>query len=337
MRIAVVGAGATGGMLAARFAAAGETVTVVDRGAHLDAIRHSGLRLVNPDGSETVAKPAQAVERCAEAGAHDLVFLAVKAHQIAGLAPELRTLFHEETKVVTLQNGLPWWYFQNYRGPHAGYRLKSADPDGVIEAHVEARRILGCVVYPNGELARPGFIRHTYGDNFPVGELDGTTTERVQALADLLTRIGFNSSVVADIRAEIWLKLWGNLSINPISALTHATVAQICEDPATRALVKVMMSEAQAIAEHLGISFRLSIDERISGSERVGHHRTSTLLDVEAGRSVEIDVLIGALVELGELVGKPTPTIRAVEALMKLLAKRMQESRARVALMPVSH
>jgi 2-dehydropantoate 2-reductase len=342
MRIAVVGAGATGGMLAARLAAAPGTdasivtVTVVDRGAHLEAIQRAGLRVLNPDGSETIAKPASAVETCAEAGKQDVVILAVKAHEIAALAPELRSLFHDETSVVSVQNGLPWWYFQNFNGPHAGYRVKCADPDGAIESNIETRRIIGCVIYPNGELARPGVVRHTYGDYVPVGELDGKKTERVQTLASLLTQAGFNSPVVDDIRSEVWLKLWGNLSFNPISALTHATLAEICEEPATRELAAAMMREAQVIAQGLGITFRMPLEERICASEKIGHHRTSTLLDIQAGRSVEIDVIIGALVELGELAGKPTPTIRAVYALMKLLGKRMQERRARVALLPVS-
>jgi 2-dehydropantoate 2-reductase len=336
MRIAVVGAGAMGGLLAARLALAGEAVTVVDRGLHLETIQRSGLKLVGPDGSRVAAKVARAVATPAEAGPHDVVFLAVKTNLYAALAPGLRAMFDDDTVVVPIQNGLPWWYFQNFRGPHAGYRLKTADPDGVIEQNIETRRIVGCVVYPAGELQAPGVVKHLEGDRFPIGELDGTTTERARALSELFARAGLKAPILEDIRSEIWLKLWGNMSFNPISALTHATLIDICQEPATRELAAEMMREAQTIAEQLGVTFRVNLERRIAGAEKVGKHKTSTLQDVEAGRSVEIDALIGSVIELGQLTGTPTPHIEAVYALMKLLQKTMEEEHAKVVMQPLA-
>jgi 2-dehydropantoate 2-reductase len=332
MKIAIVGAGAIGGLLAARFALAGESVTVVDVGAHLAAIRERGLRLVEADGREQIASGIRAVSNCAEAGPQDLVFLSVKAYQIAMLAPQLGALFHDDTAMVTTQNGLPWWYFQNFNGPHNGYRLKTADPDGVIAQHIDARRIVGCVVYPAGELLGPGAVKHLEGDRFPIGELDGTESERVKRISEALIRAGFKAPVISDIRSEIWLKLWGNMSFNPISALTHATLADICQLPSTRELAADMMEEAQTIAGKLGVTFRVSIDKRIAGAEKVGKHKTSTLQDVEAGRAVEVDALIGSVLELGELTATPTPSIFAVYALLNLLVKTMHEEHAKVVL-----
>ncbi len=336
MRIAVVGAGAMGGLLAARFALAGEAVTVVDRGPHLDAMQRSGLKLVRPDGSAAFAKLARAVATPAEAGPHDAVFLAVKTNLYASLAPALRVMFDDDTVVVPIQNGLPWWYFQNFKGPHAGYRLKTADPDGLIEQNIETRRIIGCVVYPAGELTAPGVVKHLEGDRFPLGELDGATTERVRTLSDLFARADLKAPILEDIRSEIWLKLWGNLSFNPISALTHATLIDICQEPATRELAAEMMREAQTIAEQLGVTFRVNLERRIAGAEKVGKHKTSTLQDVEAGRSVEIDALIGAVIELGQLTGTLTPHIEAVYALMKLLQKTMEGEHAKVVMQPLA-
>jgi 2-dehydropantoate 2-reductase len=332
MKIAIVGAGAIGGLLAARFALAGEAVTVVDVGAHLAAIRDRGLRLIEPDGREQIASGIRAVSSCAEAGPQDVVFLSVKAYQIAMLAPQLGALFHDDTAMVTTQNGLPWWYFQNFSGPHNGYRLKTADPDGIITQHIAARRIVGCVVYPAGELLGPGIVKHLEGDRFPIGELDGTESERAKRISEVLSRAGFKAPVIPDIRSEIWLKLWGNMSFNPISALTHATLADICQLPSTRELAADMMEEAQTIAGKLGVTFRVSIDKRIAGAEKVGKHKTSTLQDVEAGRAVEVDALIGSVLELGELTATPTPSIFAVYALLKLLVNTMHEEHAKVVL-----
>ena len=336
MNIGIVGAGAIGGMLAVRLALSGQKVTVVDLGAHLEAIKARGLKLLHADGSEEIATGLRAVASCAEAGVQDAVFLAVKANQVEGLAPQLRAMFHEDTMVVPLQNGLPWWYFENFNGPHPGYRFRTADPQGVIETNIEPRRIIGCVVYPAGEIVAPGVIKHVEGDRFPVGELDGTSTGRVKQLADAMVAAALKSPVLDDIRSEIWLKLWGNMSFNPISALTHATLVDICQEPTTRALAADMMREAQAIAEKLGAKFRVPLEKRIAGAEKVGKHKTSTLQDVEAGRRVEIDALLGSVIELGELTGVALPAIRGVYALMKLLDKTMADEHAKVVLQPLT-
>jgi 2-dehydropantoate 2-reductase len=330
MKIAVIGAGAIGGVLAVRLALSGHAVTVVDQGAHLQAIRSNGLKLIRADGTEEVAKDLRAVATCAEAGPQDLVFLALKAYVVEAVAPQMHALFTDDTIVVPIQNGLPWWYFQNFTGPHAGYRLKTADPNGVIEQNIESRRLIGCVVYPAGEIIAPGIVKLLEGDRFPVGELDGVETDRVRNVSQALVGAGLKAPVINDIRSEIWLKLWGNMSFNPISALTHATLVDICQEPATRALAADMMREAQAVAEKLGVSFRVPLEKRIEGATRVGKHKTSTLQDVEAGRPVEVDALIGSMIELGDLTATPTPATRAVYALLKLLVKTMHDERARV-------
>src|SRR5438552_1443889 len=330
MKIAVIGAGAMGGMLAVRLALSGQSVTVVDRGAHLEAIQRNGLKLICPDGAEEAAKDLRAVASCTDAGLQDLVFLALKAYVVEAAAPQMRALFDANTVVVPIQNGLPWWYFQNFSGPHAGCRLKTADPNGVIEQNIEPRRIIGCVVYPAGEIIAPGVVKLLEGDRFPVGELDGVESERVKNVSQALVGAGLKAPVLNDIRSEIWLKLWGNMSFNPISALTHATLVDICQEGATRELAADMMREAQAVAEKLGVTFRVPLEKRIEGAAKVGKHKTSTLQDVEAGRPVEVDALIGSVIELGELTGTPTPATRAVYALLKLLVKTMHEERARV-------
>jgi len=335
MKIAVIGAGSIGGILAVRLALSGQAVTVVEQGEHLEAIRKNGLKLIHNDGAEEVAEDLRAVASCADAGVQDLVFLALKAYVIEAVAPQMRALFRDDTMVVTIQNGLPWWYFQNFNGPHAGYRLKSADPNGVIERSIESRRVIGCVVYPAGDIVAPGVVKRLEGDRFPVGELDGTETERVKHVSEILVGADLKAPVLNDIRSEIWLKLWGNMSFNPISALTHATLVDICQEPATRELAASMMREAQAVAEKLGVTFRVPLDKRIDGAAKIGKHKTSTLQDVEAGRPVEVDALIGSVIEVGELTGTPTPATRAVHALLKLLVKTMHDEGASVALQPV--
>jgi 2-dehydropantoate 2-reductase len=332
MKIAVIGAGAIGGLLAVRLALSGQAVTVVEKGAHLEAIGRNGLKLVHHDGADEIAKDLRAVANCVDAGPQDLVFLALKAYDIEAVAPQMRAMFDNDTMVVTTQNGLPWWYFQNFAGPHAGYRLKTADPNGVIEQNIEARRLIGCVVYPAGASVAPGVVKHLEGDRFPVGELDGSESERVKRVSETLVGAGLKAPILSDIRSEIWLKLWGNMSFNPISALAHATLVDICQEPATRELAADMMREAQAVAEKLGVTFRVPLDKRIEGAAKIGKHKTSTLQDVEAGRPVEVDALIGSVIELGELTNTPTPAIRAVHALLKLLVKTMHEEHARVVL-----
>lgn len=331
MKICVVGAGAIGGLLAVKFAEAGNEVTVVDQGAHLAAIRDNGLKLIWEDGSEHVAK-VNAVDSVKQAGPQDLVVLAVKAHFLDQVARDIDTLLHDDTMIVTVQNGIPWWYFHRLGGELEGTRLRTLDPSGLLTRHIPADRIVGCVVYPAAGVVEPGVIRHVEGDRFPVGELDGSTTERVQRLHDLFEASGLRSRILDDIRSEIWLKAWGNLSFNPISALTHATLVGICQFPETRELAATMMAEAQVIAEKLGVTFRHTIEKRIAGAESVGAHKTSMLQDVEAGRSLETEALIGAILEIGQVTGTPAPAIKAVYALVKLLNKVIMSEHAGVVL-----
>ncbi|TDI56901.1 MAG: 2-dehydropantoate 2-reductase [Alphaproteobacteria bacterium] len=323
MRICVVGAGAIGGLMGAKLALSGQEVTLIDQGAHLAAIKENGLKLVMEDGAELLAKDLKATDSFDEAGTQDMVILALKAHQIEAVAPKLPALFDADTSIVTVQNGLPWWYFQRHGGEFDGRRLETLDPTGVIEANIEAERIIGCVVYPAAAVIEPGVIHHVEGDRFPVGELDGSESERAKTLCQTLIDAGFRSRVVEDIRSEIWLKAWGNLSFNPISALTHATLLDICRFPEARTLAANMMKEAQEIAEKLGIEFRHTIERRIEGAEAVGAHKTSMLQDVEARRSLEVEALIGAVIELARLTNTPSPSIDAVCACVKLLDKTL--------------
>lgn len=319
MKICIFGAGSIGGYLGARLAHAGEHVTLIARGANLAAIRERGVTLIEPDGTTLNAHPARATDDPSVAGAHDVVIVAVKAHQLPAVAPMLRPLFHEETIVVPAQNGIPWWYFQRHGGPFEGRRIESVDPDGVIAANIETERIIGCVVYPATELEAPGVVRHIEGDRFTLGELDGSRSERVQRLSQILARAGLKAPVRPRIRTDIWIKLWGNLAFNPVSALTRATLIDICRHPQARALIVAMMEEGQAVAERLGVTFGITIDQRIAGAEQVGAHKTSMLQDIEAGRATEVDALVGAVAELGRLANVPTPHIDAIYAAVKLL------------------
>ncbi len=328
MKICVVGAGAIGGLMGGKLALAGEDVTLIDVGAHLEAIKKNGLKLVMQDGSELVARDVKATSDMSEAGPQDLVIVAVKAYQIAALARDMRALFGPDTAVVTIQNGIPWWYFQKHGGEFDGRRIEAVDPNGDIEANIEAERIVGCVVYPAGHVSAPGVIHQVEGNRFPVGELDGSSSDRAERIAQAFTGAGFKSYVLDNIRSEIWLKLWGNLSFNPISALAHATLVDICQFPETRDLAANMMTEAQTIAEKLGITFRHTIEKRIAGAEGVGKHKTSMLQDVEAGNALEVEALVGAVVEIGKLTQTPTPCIDAVYACVKLLDKTMGEEKA---------
>ncbi len=336
MKIAIIGAGAIGGYVGVKLALAGEDVTFIVRGANLEAIRKNGMKLVNHDGSEQVAREVKASNDYAATGVQDIVILAMKAHQLEAVVDELPKLIGPQTLIVTMQNGLPFWYFHKHGGALAGSTVKSVDPSGRIAAAIPAGQVIGCVVYPASELIAPGVVRHIEGDRFPVGELDGTISERVQRVADCFVKAGFKSPVLDNIRSEIWLKLWGNLTFNPISSLAHATLVDICQFPLTRELAAAMMSEAQEVANKLGITFRVSIDKRIGGAEKVGKHKTSMLQDIEAGRAPEIDALVGSIVELGRMTGTPTPHIDTVYALVKLLAKTMDEDKGRVRMSAVS-
>lgn len=332
MKIAVIGAGAIGGYVGVKLALAGEDVTFIVRGANLDAIRLNGMKLVMADGTEHVARNVRATNDYAGAGPQDIVVLAMKAHQLGAVAKDVPKLLGPQTAVVTMQNGIPYWYFHGQGGALEGARIHSVDPDGSIGEKIPPDRVIGCVVYPASELMAPGVVRHVEGDRFPVGELDGSSSARVTRISECFARAGFKSPVLDDVRAEIWLKLWGNLTFNPISALSHSTLVDICQFPLTRELAASMMSEAQSVAHKLGITFRVSLEKRIAGAEKVGKHKTSMLQDIEAGRAAEIDALVGSVVELGRLTHTPTPHIDTVYALVKLLARTIAEERGHVRL-----
>ena len=326
MRICVVGAGAIGGLMAVRLSSAGHDVSAIARGAHLDAIRRHGLRLVNPDGSAVVASGLAASDDFAALGRHDTVILALKAHQIAAVADRLRLLCRPDTLIVPVQNGIGWWYFERHGGPHDGRRLQTLDPDGALAAAVPAERIAVSIAYPAAAKTAPGVISHSEGERFPVGELDGSRSERARAFAAALNSAGFKARVVTDIRTQVWTKALGNLAFNPISALTGATLGELCRAPATRRLAAAMMTEGAQIAAALGVRMRISIPRRIAGAEAVGEHKTSMLQDAEAGRPLELDPLVGVFEELGRLTGTPTPAISAVYALASMLNERLTSS-----------
>jgi len=330
MKIAVVGAGAIGGYLGGWLSAAGEDVTFIARGANLDAIRTNGMKVIGEDGKEIVAKGALVTERMSEAGPQDVVLLTVKAHQVAAVAGDLRHLCRDGTSIVTMQNGIPWWYFYKHGGQYEGKQVAAADPDGTIGRLIDSQRIIGSVVYPAATLVSPGVVHVVEGRRFTLGEPDGATTPRAQAISASFAKAGFKAPITDDIRGEIWLKILGNLSFNPISALAHATLVDLLRFPLTRELSIQMMREAETIAGKLGITLRVGIDKRIAGAEKVGAHKTSMLQDVEAGKPIEIEALVGAVVELGRLTDTPTPHIDAVYACASLLAKTLAESRGRL-------
>ncbi|WP_027060761.1 2-dehydropantoate 2-reductase [Mesorhizobium loti] len=319
MKIAIFGAGAIGGYLAAKLAMTGRTdLSIVARGAHLEAIQANGLRLIE-DGKESVA-PVRAAAKAGELGVQNYVVLALKAHSLTPALDQIAPLLGDNTSVVTMQNGVPWWYFHGAGEPLEGTRLDAVDPGGAIWQRIGPQRVIGSVVYPAVEVDAPGLIRHVEGKRFSLGEPSGTRSERVTRLAEEMVKAGLQAPVREDIRSEIWVKLWGNLSFNPISALTGSTLAAIVADEGTRSLARSMMLEAQAIGESLGVRFPITVDRRIKGAGDVGEHKTSMLQDLERGRPMEIDALVSAVQELGRLTDKPTPTIDAVLALVRRLA-----------------
>jgi 2-dehydropantoate 2-reductase len=329
MKIAVVGAGAIGGYLAVKLAQAGHDVSVVIRGANLQAVRENGMKLIMDDGSEHVAN-IFATDRIADLPVQDVVILGMKAHQVAAVAADIPALLGPESIVVTAQNGVPWWYFQKHGGDYEGRRVEAVDPGGVVTAHIDIDKVIGCIIYPACEIIAPGVIKHIEGNRFSLGEIDGSDTPRIRELADALRVAGFKAPISSDIRSEIWLKLWGNLSFNPISALTHATLVDICEFAPVRELVARMMREGQAIGEKLGVNFKISIDKRIAGAAAVGKHKTSMLQDIEAGRPIELEALVGTVIEMGRITDTPTPNIEAVYALTALLARTVQEQNGKL-------
>jgi 2-dehydropantoate 2-reductase len=324
MNITVIGAGAIGGHIAAKLAAAGERVTVVARGEHLKAIRERGL-ILKENGEEIVAR-VEATDRITEAGGADLIVLGVKAHQLAPIAADVASIVAPATMIMTAQNGIPWWYFYKHGGPHEGVRLESVDPGGVIARHLPIDAVVAAISYQAAEIEGPGVIRHVEGHRLPLAEIDGRKTERIAALSELFTRAGFKSPALSDVRTEIWTKLWGNLTFNPVSALSHATLEDICRFPPTRALAAAMMREAQGVGEAFGIRFRLSVDKRIAGAESIGAHKTSMLQDIEHGRGTEIDALLGSVIELARLADVATPHLDAIYAVTKLLGETVVRS-----------
>lgn len=329
MKIAIVGAGAIGGYLGARLALSGEEVTFLARNKNLAAINARGFKLIEEDGSERVAArgtgpgTVRAVADGSEAGPQDAVLLTVKAHQVRDVLPTMAGLLDADTSVVTMINGVPWWYFHKLPGAFENTALTSLDPDGAIAAAIAAERVIGSVVYPASELLEPAVVKVIEGNRFSLGEPSNERTPRVEALSQAMIRAGFKSPVSRDIRNEIWVKLWGNCTFNPLSALTHATLEDICRYPPTRELATRMMTEAKAVAEALGVSFKISLEQRLAGAEAVGAHKTSMLQDVEAGRALEVDALLGAVTELGRITQVPTPNLDAVEAAVRLLARSM--------------
>ena len=323
MKYGIVGAGAIGGYLGTKLALAGEQVTFIARNKNLAAINTRGFRLLLPDGSEQQAGNVRAVQDMADAGPQDVVLLTTKAHQLRDLLPGLRALFGPATMVVPMVNGVPWWYFQRLGGMFDGRALISVDPDGTLAAGIEVERIIGSIVYPAAELVEPGVVRLVEGNRFTLGELDGQRSPRIEALSQSLMAAGFKAPVARDIRSELWVKLWGNLSFNPISALTHATLEEICRFAPGRDLAARMMTEARRVGEKLGVEFKVSLEQRIAGAERVGAHKTSMLQDVEHGRALELQAMVGSVVELARITDTPTPTIDAIYAATALLDRTL--------------
>ena len=320
MRIAIYGAGAIGGLLGARLASAGTDVGLIARGPHLAAMLERGLELRHGDGESIVTRP-KATSDPAELGVQDYVIVTLKAHQVPGVVSAMQPMLGPSTTVVMAVNGVPWWYFHGLEGLWKNRRLASVDPGDVQWNGIGPKRVLGCVVYPAAEVVEPGVIELVEGDRFSLGEPSGERSTRAETLAAALVAAGLKAPVRPRIRDEIWVKLWGNLSFNPLSALTGATLDVLASDPGTRAAARAMMLEAQAIAEKLGVRFAITVDKRIDGAGAVGAHKTSMLQDLERGRPMEIEALVGAVQEMGRLVEVPTPAIDLVLALVRLRAR----------------
>ncbi|ORE98787.1 2-dehydropantoate 2-reductase [Aurantimonas sp. 22II-16-19i] len=319
MKVTIFGAGAIGGLIGARLAErTAAEVGLVARGPHLKAMQENGLTVRSAEGETTVS--VRATDDAAALGPQDYVIIALKAHSVPGILPALKPLLGPDTAVVTAQNGLPWWYFYKSGGEHEGRRIEAVDPGGAIWDTIGPERAIGCVVHPAADIEAPGIVRHTEGERLPLGEPSGEKSERALALSKLLVEAGFRAPVRPQIRSEIWVKLWGNVSFNPISALTGATLAAICGNADARGVARAMMLEAEAIASALGIKFPIDVDKRIAGAAEVGEHKTSMLQDLELGRPMEVDALVTSVQEMGRLTGVATPTIDTVLGLIRLRA-----------------
>ena len=319
MRICVFGAGAIGGYMGVKLAEAGADVSLVARGPHLAAMKSNGLRLIE-ETSETTVNPI-ASDDPEELGVQDYIIVTLKAHSVPGVVLKMAPLIGPNTTIVSGVNGVPWWYFHGVGGVLEGTRLASVDPGDAQWNGFGPDKVLGCVVYPAAEVVEPGVIKHIEGNRFSLGEPDGSKSDRAVALSKALMSAGLKAPVRPKLRDEIWVKLWGNLSFNPISALTHATLDVLCTDPGTREVARGMMVEAQEIAEKLGVKFPIDVERRIDGGAAVGAHRTSMWQDLDQGRPMEIDALVKSVQELGVLTKTATPTIDTVLALIQLRAK----------------
>lgn len=319
MKICIFGAGAIGGYMGAKLAQAGADVSMVARGPHLAAMQVNGLTLI--ENGETKNMPVTVSDNPADLGVQDYVIITLKAHSVPPVVATMQPLIGAHTTIVSGVNGVPWWYFHKIGGALEGTKLNSVDPGNKQWDGFGPERVLGCVVYPAAEVSEPGIVRHIEGNRFSLGEPDGSKSERAVALSQALSAAGLKAPVRPKLRDEIWIKLWGNLSFNPISALTHATLDVLCTEAGTRSVARNMMLEAQEIAEKLGVKFPIDVDRRIDGGAAVGAHRTSMLQDLDAGRPMEIDALVRSVKELGAIIGTPTPTIDTVFALIELRGK----------------
>jgi 2-dehydropantoate 2-reductase len=320
VKFLVVGAGAVGAYIGAMMSRQGYDVTLHARGPHLRAMQEKGVRVISAD-DDFVAHP-RLVADLKDAGAMDVVFLCVKAHGLPLLAEQLAPVLGPDTAVVSTQNGIPWWYFQSGGGPLAGTRLERVDPRGVVSHAIEARRVIGSLIYFSTEIVEPGVVKHNEGSRMSLGEPDGTRSERIKKIAEALVASGLRAPVTTHLRNEIWVKILGNVAFNPISALTGATLAQILTNPETTNLVRNIMQETEALTEKLGVKMQVSIEQRMAGAAKVGEHKTSMLQDLEAGRPLELEAIVGAVLEVGERIGLPMPHTRSVYACTKLLAER---------------
>lgn len=318
MKFLIAGAGAIGAYLGARMSQAGFDVTLFARGAHLRAMQEHGVQVKSAEG-DFVAHP-RICGSLEEVGPVDVVFLTIKAHGLPQLAPQLKAVIGPETTVVSTQNGIPWWYFQGFGGEWDGLRLERIDPGGVISCSIDSRRVIGSIVYLATEIASPGVIQHIEGNRISLGEPDGSRSERIRKIADALIASGLKSPVTTRLRHEIWVKVLGNASLNPVSALTRATIVRMIRDPGVGSVIRSIMEEVEAVSHKLGMELPITIDQRMAGAEKVGEHKTSMLQDLEAGRPMELEALVGAVVELGERVGLPMTVTRTVYHCVKLLA-----------------
>ena len=319
MKVLIVGAGAVGAYIGARLTLIGVDVTLVARGPQLEAIRERGVQVQSATG-DFQARP-KICATLAEVGPVDVAFLGVKAHSLPQLAPQMKAVLAPNTIVVSTQNGVPWWFFENFAGDWNGLRLERVDPGGLISAAIEARRVIGSIVYFSTEVTAPGIIRHIEGNRISLGEPDGTRSERLRQIADALVTSGLRAPITAHIRNEIWVKLLGNVAFNPLSALTGATLGQMVRDPDVSNLAREIMREAQAVAARLGLDLPISIEQRMEGAKKVGEHKTSMLQDLEAHRPLELEAIVGAIVELGQRIGVPMPHTRTIYSATKLLAE----------------